>query len=126
MASNFGVNGAERAMTASLADGPLFLALGTGMAAGALTGELSGGNYARTLTGTMTITGRTATNAAAITFPTPNATLGTLTHAAIMDAATGGNTRWVGPLNSAASWISGTPVVVQAGDLDCTVGIAAA
>ncbi|NJL50605.1 MAG: hypothetical protein HC909_02690, partial [Blastochloris sp.] len=68
---------------------------------------------------------RTATNAAAITFPTPNATLGTLTHAAIMDAASGGNTRWVGPLNSAASWTSGVPVVVQAGDLDLAATIAA-
>jgi len=56
--------------------------------------EVSGNGYARKATGTMTITGTatTATNAAAIEFdPASGGNWGTLTHAAIFDASTGGN-----------------------------------
>jgi len=56
--------------------------------------EVSGNAYARVATGTITVSGTatTATNAAAIEFAAANGgNWGTITHAAIFDASTGGN-----------------------------------
>ena len=56
--------------------------------------EVSGSAYARVATGTITVSGTatTATNAAAIEFAAANGgNWGTITHAAIFDASTGGN-----------------------------------
>lgn len=124
--SQFGTSGANLALTGAFTGGSLWLALGTGIGSGGtLLGEISGGNYSRASIGTITVTGNLATNAATITFPTPSASLGTFTHAAIMDASTGGNVRAVGPLLAAVDWVTGTPIVVQAGDLDLTGVLAA-
>lgn len=75
--------------------------------------EVSGGSYARvavtsgvstwkstnnTTSGVSSGTGGVTRNAAAITFPTPSATWGTVTHFAIYDAATGGNLLFYGSL----------------------------
>ena len=56
--------------------------------------EVSGSGYARKATGTITVsgTGTTASNSAAIEFnPASGGNWGTITHAAIFDASTGGN-----------------------------------
>ena len=56
--------------------------------------EVSGSAYARKATGTITVSGTatTATNAAAIEFAAASGgNWGTITHAAIFDASTGGN-----------------------------------
>lgn len=56
--------------------------------------EVSGSGYARMATGTITVSGTatTATNAAAIEFAAASGgNWGTITHAAIFDASTGGN-----------------------------------
>ena len=56
--------------------------------------EVSGSGYARTATGTITVSGTatTATNAAAIEFAAASGgNWGTITHAAVFDASTGGN-----------------------------------
>ena len=56
--------------------------------------EVSGNGYARKATGTITVSGTatTATNSAAIEFdPASGGNWGTITHAAIFDASTGGN-----------------------------------
>ena len=56
--------------------------------------EVAGSGYARTATGTITVSGTatTATNAAAIEFAAASGgNWGTITHAAIFDASTGGN-----------------------------------
>lgn len=56
--------------------------------------EVSGSGYARKATGTITVSGTdtTATNSAAIEFdPASGGNWGTITHAAIFDASTGGN-----------------------------------
>lgn len=56
--------------------------------------EVSGNGYARKATGTITVSGTatTATNSAAIEFdPASGGNWGTITHAAIFDADTGGN-----------------------------------
>jgi hypothetical protein len=112
--SQFGTHGASLALAAALG-GTLYVALGTGQNVGALTGEASGGGYARAALGTVTFSGHQAQNAATVTFPTPTATLGTFTHAAIFDAPTGGNCRAVGPLTAAVDWTTGQPVSFPAG-----------
>jgi hypothetical protein len=57
--------------------------------------EVSGGSYARVAVtpsdSNFSVTGNAATNITAITFPTPSAAWGTITHAVIYDAATSGN-----------------------------------
>lgn len=56
--------------------------------------EVSGNGYARMATGTITVAGTatTATNAAAIEFAAASGgNWGTITHAAVFDASTGGN-----------------------------------
>ena len=56
--------------------------------------EVSGNGYARVATGTISVSGTatTATNSAAIEFSAANGgNWGTITHAAIFDASTGGN-----------------------------------
>lgn len=56
--------------------------------------EVSGNGYARKVTGTITVSGTdtTATNSAAIEFAAASGgNWGTITHAAIFDAETGGN-----------------------------------
>jgi hypothetical protein len=57
--------------------------------------EVSGGNYARVSVtpsdSNFTVTDNVVTNATTITFPTPNAAWGTVTHIGIYDAATSGN-----------------------------------
>jgi hypothetical protein len=81
------------AVTARVA---LFTAMSDGEA-GAGT-EVTGGSYARVTTGASdwnTASAGSTSNAAAITFPTASASWGTVTHFALMDAATGGNMlRW--------------------------------
>lgn len=52
--------------------------------------ELSGSGYARQSVA-MTVTGNTASNSANVEFPEATASWGTITHAAIFDASTGGN-----------------------------------
>ncbi len=123
--SGWGTTGANLALSAVFGTGR-FLALGTGIGAGgALLGEVSGGNYSRAAVPALTVTGNTATNAGAITFATPSATLGSFTHAAIMDAASGGNVLASGPLLAPVNWTSGLPVSIAAGDLDLTGVLAA-
>lgn len=118
--SGWGTTGANLALNGAFT-GNRWIGFGTGVGTGgALLGEISGGNYSRTAVGTITITGNTATNAATITTATPNASLGSFTHAAIFDAVSGGNVIASGALNAPINWTSGTPVVIAAGDLDLT------
>lgn len=72
--------------------------------AGSLAGEVTGGSYARVeLTSRMdaAILGTgVSSNNTAVTFATPSADWGTITHLAICDAASGGNALFHGPLTS--------------------------
>jgi len=52
--------------------------------------EVSGGSYARKAA-TFTVTGDTASNSAAVEFDAATASWGTVTHAGIFDASSGGN-----------------------------------
>lgn len=82
--------------------------------------EVSGGSYARQ-TVTFTVAGNLASNTAAVEFPTASASWGTITYAAVYDAATGGNLLGSGGLATAKTIDSGDVFRIPAGDLDITL-----
>lgn len=82
--------------------------------------EVSGGSYARQ-TATFTVSGNLASNTAAVEFPTATASWGTITYAAVYDAATGGNLLGSGGLATSKTISSGDVFRIPAGDLDITL-----
>ena len=93
----------------------LYVALHTADPTDAATGaEVSGGSYARVQrnpldanwTAASATDGRT-TNAADIVFPAPTANWGTVTHASLWDAASGGNMLAHAPLDAPRTISSG-------------------
>lgn len=82
--------------------------------------EVSGGSYVREAV-TFTVSGNTATNSAAIEWPTATATWGTITHVAVFDADTGGNMLVYASLTSSKTIASGDVLRIPAGDLDVTL-----
>ena len=89
--------------------------------AGTLTNEVSGGAYARQLAGLSAPSDGVTSNAADITFPTATADWGTVTHVALMDAATTGNVLMYSALDASKVVNSGDTFKINAGDLDVTV-----
>lgn len=86
--------------------------------------EVSGSGYARKATGTITVSGTatTATNAAAIEFdPASGGNWGTITHAAIFDASTGGNMLAWAQLTTARTINDGDVFRVPASSLTITL-----
>lgn len=86
--------------------------------------EVTGNGYARVATGTITISGTatTATNAAAIEFAAASGgNWGTITHAAIFDASTGGNMLAWAPLTTSRTINSGDVFRIPAGSLTVTL-----
>jgi len=87
--------------------------------------EVSGSGYARTATGTMTISGTdptNATNASAIEFPAASGgNWGSVGWAAIFDASTGGNMIAWAALSTARTINDGDVLRIPAGDLDVTL-----
>lgn len=77
--------------------------------AGNITNEVSGGGYARQLAGLSAPQNGESANSADITFPTATAAWGTITHCALMDAASGGNVLMYSALDN--------PRTVEAGDI---------
>jgi hypothetical protein len=98
-----------------------------GLEAGTLTGEVSGGAYARVEVGGAS--GRTFSAAASgttdndqdITFTTATADWGTVTHMSIMDASTAGNVLFHGSLTVSKTVNNGDTFKFNAGDLDVTL-----
>jgi len=88
---------------------------------GTLTNEVSGGAYARQLAGLSAPSDGVTANAADITFPTATADWGTVTHAALMDAATAGNVLMWSLLNASKIVNNGDTFKINLGDLDVTV-----
>ena len=80
--------------------------------------EVVGGAYARQLFTLDAPTNGVTQNAADIVFPTPTASWGIITHAAVFDAASSGNMLLFGALNQAKSVTAGTPFKVLDGDFD--------
>ena len=85
--------------------------------------EVSGGGYARQLVGLSAASGAggLTSNAADITFPTATADWGTVTHIAIMDAATAGNMIMHSPLDASKAIAAGDTFKINMGDLNVTI-----
>ena len=101
-----------------------YVALYTSATADDGTGtEVSGGSYARKLAGLSEATGAggATSNASDITFPTATADWGTVTHIAIMDAASAGNMIMHSPLDASKTIANGDTFKISAGDLDVSV-----
>jgi len=85
--------------------------------------EVSGGAYARQ-TSTFNVSGTdptTATNAAAVEYPTATANYGTVVAVGIMDALTSGNLLAYANLTASKTVSSGDVFRFDAGDLDITL-----
>ena len=103
------------------APGTLYLALFTSDPAEDGSGtEVSGGDYARQSVA-FTVSGNTASNTAAIEYPTATASYGSVTHVGIYDALTSGNLMAYASLTAAKTIASGDVFRVPAGDLDITL-----
>ena len=80
----------------------------------------SGTAYARQ-SAAFTVSGDTASNNAAIEFPTATASVGTVSHVAVFDASTGGNMIAYAALSSSKAIDTGDVFRVPSGDLDITL-----
>ena len=89
--------------------------------AGTLTNEVSGGAYARQLAGLSVPSNGVSSNASDIVFPTATADWGTITHCALMDAATAGNVLMYSALDTSKVVSNGDTFKINAGDLSATV-----
>ena len=83
--------------------------------------EVSGGSYARQAVTLSAASGGASENSADITFPQATADWGTITHVALMDAATGGNMLMHSALDASKTVNNGDTFKINAGDLDVTV-----
>lgn len=88
--------------------------------------EVSGNNYARVavsnnLTEWPAASGGSKTNGNAITFPEATGSWGTITHAGIFDASSGGNLLAVGPLDTSRTIDSAEVLEIPATGLTITL-----
>lgn len=81
--------------------------------------ECSGTGYARQSVA-FSRSGATASNSAAVEFPTAGGAWGTITHFGVLDAATSGNLLYHGALTTSRAITSGDIFRVPTGDLDIT------
>lgn len=82
--------------------------------------EVSGGGYARQSVA-FTISGNTASNTAAVEYPTATANYGTVSHVGIYDASSSGNLIAYAALTSSKTIETGDVFRVPTGDLDITL-----
>jgi len=83
--------------------------------------EVSGGSYARQSVTLSAASGGASSNSADITFPQATADWGTITHCALMDAATAGNMLMWTALDASKTVNNGDTFKINTGDLDVTV-----
>ena len=98
----------------------LYVGLQTSASSDSAAGtEVSGGGYARQ-SASFTVSGTNPTEAAttaAIEFPVATADWGTVTHAAVYDAATGGNMLAYAQLTDPADFVTALPKFIESGDV---------
>lgn len=82
--------------------------------------EVSGGAYARQSVA-FTVSGNTASNSAAIEFPTATASYGTVTHIGVFDALSGGNLIAYAALTTSKAIDTGDVMRINSSDLDVTL-----
>ena len=80
----------------------------------------TGTAYARQ-SATFTISGDTASNSAAIEFPTATASFGTVSHVGVFDASTGGNLIAYAALSTSKAIDTGDVFRIPSGDFDVTL-----
>lgn len=106
--------------TAYTAPSTLYVGLFTSAASDSAAGtELSGSGYARQ-TAAFTVSGTsptTAATSAAIEFPEATGSWGTITHAGVFDALTGGNMLAHAELTDPADFTTALPKTVSTGDV---------
>jgi hypothetical protein len=105
------------------APGTHYLALFTaapGETGGGTEVSTSGTAYARQSVA-FTTTGNTTSNSAAVEYPTATASMGTVTHVGVFDAATAGNLMAYASLSSSKAIDTGDVFRVPTGDLDITL-----
>ena len=94
-----------------------------GLESGTITSEVStaGTGYARqTIAFDAAVNGSTG-NTSTVTFPTATANWGTITHIALMDAASGGNVLFHGSVTTSKTIDSGDTFQVSGGNLTITL-----
>jgi hypothetical protein len=79
--------------------------------------EVTGGAYARTAVTFGAAASGAVANSGAVNFPTATADWGTVTHVALMDAASAGNKLWSGALTVSRNVTNGTAFSFAIGDL---------
>lgn len=100
----------------------IYLALFTSAPSDAGGGtEVSGGSYARQSVTLSAASGGASSNSADITFPQATADWGTVTHCALMDAASAGNMLMWTALDASKTVNNGDTFKISTGDLDVTV-----
>lgn len=82
--------------------------------------EVSGGGYARQSV-TFTVSGNTASNNAALEYPTATGNYGTVTHVGVYDASSAGNLLAYASLTTSKTIETGDVFRVPSGDLDITL-----
>jgi hypothetical protein len=82
--------------------------------------EVSGGGYARQAV-SFTVSGDTASNSAALEYPTATSSYGTVTHVGVFDASTSGNLIAYAALTTSKAIDTGDVLRLPAGDLDITL-----
>lgn len=80
----------------------------------------SGTAYVRQ-SATFTVSGDTASNSAAIEFPTATASFGTVSHVGVFDASTGGNLIAYAALSASKAIDTGDVFRIPSGDFDVTL-----
>lgn len=88
-----------------------------GLEQGTLTGEVSGGSYARQTVTFDAAAAGSSSNSATVTFPAATANWGTITHVAVMDAATAGNVLFHGAVTTSKTIETGDTFQISAGNL---------
>ena len=84
--------------------------------------EVTGGAYARVAATFAAASGGSTSNSGTVTFPTPTANWGTVTHFEIWDALSGGNRLYWGALGTAQAINTGNTPSFAAGALVVTEG----
>ena len=100
--------------------GTLYVGLWTaddGLEAGTQTNEVSGGSYARATMAFGAAATGSSSNTGTVTFTTATGNWGTITHVAVMDAATAGNVLFHGAVTTSKTIENGDTFQVSAGNL---------
>lgn len=93
----------------------------TGLETNTPSAEVAGGSYARKTIAFGAASSGSASNSATVTFDAATANWGTITHVAVMDAASAGNVLFHGAVTSAKTIETGDTFQISSGNLTITL-----